>query len=100
MAQQTIPLLTNEGATGQMASNDFGGRFVLAVNGTFDGATVGLQMLGPDGTNYIDVEDDNGVIAITAAKAMLVYLPAGGYRAKITGGTGVALYATLRRAGN
>ena len=69
MAQQLIQLLNNESATGAEASNDFGGRFCLAVNGTFGGATVGLQMLGPVGTNYIDVEDDSGVIAITAAKA-------------------------------
>lgn len=90
-------LLTGGAVTGAVQTCQFPGRYCFAVNGTFGGATVGLEMLGPDGTNYIPIEDDGGAIAITSAKSLAVLLPAGSYRATVSGGSGAALYASLSR---
>lgn len=92
-----ITLLSSASATGAEQVSQRPGRYCFAVAGTFGGATVGLQMLGPDGATWIDIEDDAGAIAIASAKARLIALPAGRYRATITGGAGVSLSATLAR---
>lgn len=92
-----MTLLANASATGPESAPQRPGRYCFAVAGTFGGATVGLQMLGPDGATWIDIEDDAGAIAIASAKARLVALPAGRYRATITGGAGASLFATLAR---
>ncbi|NJL06811.1 MAG: hypothetical protein HC900_00040 [Methylacidiphilales bacterium] len=93
----SIVLLSAASATGSGMSCQRSGRYCLSVAGTFGDATVGLQMLGPDGATWIDVEDSAGAVAITSAKARLVYLPAGAFRATITGGSGVSLHARLDR---
>lgn len=94
--QVTIPLLIAASATGASTRVDFDGDYLFDVAGTFGGATVGLQLLGPGGSTWIDVRDGTGVLAFTSAGAVLVSLPAGTVRAMITGGTGVALSARLR----
>lgn len=71
------------------------GVYCFAANGTFGGATVTLEMLGPDGVNYITVTGT----ALTAAGAVNVELPAGRYRAAVSGGVGASLHATLKEAG-
>lgn len=94
--QTNVSLLTAAAATGAANSINFGGDFCFDVAGTFGGATVGLEMLGPDNTTWIAVRDTAGPVAFTAAGAVIVTLPAGTYRATITGGTGVSLSARLR----
>lgn len=97
MMQQTIPLLAAASATGAATPVAFGGLFCFSVAGTFGGATVGLQLLGPDGATWLPVEDDAGAIALTTARALAVNLPRGTVRATITGGSGVSLTARLDR---
>lgn len=93
----TITLLSGSSATGSSQVSALSGRYCFAVAGTFGGATVGLQMLGPDDATWINVEDDSGSLAITSARAVAVLLPAGRFRASITGGSGASLYANLQR---
>lgn len=94
-----LTLLSAAAATGTPLTLQKGGDFCFAVNGTFGGTTVSLQMLGPDNLNYITIKDTAGAIAITAADAVVVSIPAGTYRATITGGTGVSVSAFLRSIG-
>ena len=89
-------LLSASSATGASTPIAFGGDYCFAAAGTFGGTTVGLDMLGPDGATWIAVRDSAGAIALTAAGAVIVSLPAGSYRASITGGAGVSMSATLR----
>lgn len=90
-------LLNGASADGTPINCQLAGRYCFSVAGTFGGATVGLRMLGPDGTTWIAIEDDAGAIAITAAKAIAVLLPAGSFKATVTGGSGASLYAKLDR---
>jgi hypothetical protein len=69
-----------------------GGDFCFAVNGTFGGTSAVLEMLGPDGTNYIGL---GASATFTAAGLCIVSLPRGKYRVNNTGGTGISLFATL-----
>jgi len=94
-----LDLLSNASATGLDANIQNPGRYCFAVAGTFGGATVGLDIMGPDGATWIAIEDSAGTLAFTAAKAVLVDLPAGKFRARVTGGAGVALFASLATAG-
>lgn len=94
-----ISLLSAGAATSAAKTVSFSGNYTFVVAGTFGGATVGLQMLGPDGTTWISVEDDLAPLAFTAAGAIVVACAAGDYRATITGGSGVSLYADLRHVG-
>lgn len=96
MLQQNITLLSAASATGAAVNVQLGGEYCFDVAGTFGGTTVGLQMLGPDGTTWISIRDADGAIALTEARAVFVLLPAGQYRATITGGTGVSMNARLR----
>lgn len=95
--QTNVTLLSAASATGAGQPIAFGGEYCFDVAGTFGGATVGLQMLGADGATWIAVNDSAGALAFTAAGAAIVAIPAGSYRATITGGTGVSLSARLRR---
>lgn len=90
-----LGLLSNASATGAVAVARVGGRYVFGINGTFGGTTAQLQLLGPDGVNYIDLA--NG--SFTAAGAAAVDVPQGAnMRVTLTGGTPSAMYATLTRA--
>lgn len=79
---QTTDLLTNAGATG--AGVGFGGgKAALAIIAGLGGATVGLEVLGPDGATWIAV---SGASSATSTSQTLD-LAAGTYRGTITGGT-------------
>jgi len=89
----SVTLLNAAAATGAALAIQIGGDYCFAVNGTFGGCTVALEMLGPDGTNYINT----GVSAtLTAAGAAIVTLPPGTYRASIAGGAAMTITATLK----
>lgn len=92
-----ILLLENAAATGSGKDASFSGRYCFAAAGTFGGASVGLDLLGPDGVTWIAVSDAVGAIAFTSAKAIIVELPAGRYRASVAGGAPSGLYASLKR---
>jgi hypothetical protein len=94
--QINVPLLSGASATGAANTIQLGGDFCFDVAGTFGGASVGLEMLGPDNVTWIAVRDTAGAVAFTAAGAVIVSIPAGTYRATITGGSGVSLSARLR----
>lgn len=82
-------LLSNASATGSSAQWDGGlGGFTAA--GTFGGATVSLQFLGPDAATWIDVGVDT---TLTAAAGGLFVLPPGKIRASVSGGAPSGLYA-------
>lgn len=88
-----LTLLSNVGATGLAFTLQRGGTFVFAVDGTFSSATVDLQMRSPDGSSWLTIGGD---ASLTAEGACIVEIPAGTYRAAVTGGTPSALYATLK----
>lgn len=69
-----------------------GGSYVLAASGTFGGTVLKLQLLGPDGTTWIDIPG----ATLSAAGALAVDLSAASeVRGVLTGGTPSAFYATL-----
>lgn len=80
---ERIVLLDNAGAMGA-AKQWPGGAGVFTVTGTFGGATVKLQQLGPDGTTWLDIA--GGDVTLTAAGQGGFVLPAGAIRAAVTGG--------------
>lgn len=92
----TVALLAAASATGASTPVDVPGDYCFAVSGTFGGATVGLQMLGPDGATWISVQDALGAIALTSANALIVSLPVCSVRATIAGGSGVSISANLK----
>lgn len=89
-ASAGLRLLENASATGS-AMQWPGGRAVFAVTATFGGGTVKLQMLGPDGSTWIDVADGS----LTAAGTKVVEVPVGQVRANVA--TATAVYASLQR---
>jgi hypothetical protein len=68
-----------------------GGVYALSVVATFGGGSVQLQLLGPDGSTWLNVG-----AAITANGYVSQTLPPGSYRLSIT--TATAVYADLTRA--
>ena len=85
-----VDLLSNASATGT-AKQWPGGRGTLSVAGTFDGSTVKLQVLGPDGTTWIDA---GTYTTFTAAGLGNFDLPLSQIRVAVTGGTSPSgLYA-------
>jgi hypothetical protein len=91
-------LLTNASATGASATWP-GGEGLFALAGTVSGATVTLQVLGPDGTTYLSAvkKDGTTAAALTAVGCLVVELPPGRVRALVASGTPSGLYATLTR---
>lgn len=87
-------LLSNASATGNALPRQ-AGDYCFAVDGTFSGATVALQMLSPDGTNWLTIADTG----LTSEGAMIVTLPSGRYRASVASGPPSGIYATLKEAG-
>ncbi len=83
-------LLSNASATGAAQTDVAGGAYIWTVQGTFGGATVKLQTLGPDGTNWLDVAS-----LTTAGSTGVVVGEAAAVRASVSGGTPAALYSTL-----
>ena len=92
--QLGYPVLNN--AAGVVNGTPFvvgqGGNYLYLAQGTFGGATVKLQILGPDATNYIDVPNS----AMTVAGALQVQLPAGStVRGAIVGGAATGIFTSL-----
>jgi len=55
-------------------------------------------MLGPDGSNYIALKDEAGTIALTAADAIAIILPAGTFKGTISSaGASTSVYMKLDR---
>lgn len=73
-----------------------GGVGTFAVVGTFGGATVSLQMLGPDGSTPLAVGDNT---TLTANGAANFEMGAGQIRALVSGGSPTGLYATVNGVG-
>ena len=82
-------LLTNAAATGAAVAYP-GGKGFLAVVGTFGGASLQLQYLGPDSATWVNVG-----AAITAAGSVVVEMPPGPVRMAVTGGPPSGLYARI-----
>lgn len=82
-------LLNNASATGQSVTIP-GGRYIWSAQGTFGGATLTLQALGPDGSNYMTVT------SMTAAGAVEVAVGEGtAMRVSISGGPPSGIYSSL-----
>jgi hypothetical protein len=91
MADHYVTLLSNASATGQNVQLA-GGQYVWAVQGTFGGATVTLQALGPDGSTFMDVTP------LTVAGSAIVRVGAGTVvRAAVSGGAPSGLYSDIRQ---
>lgn len=89
---QTYALISNGTATGA-AFKVNGGLYAFSVQGTFSGATVKLQILGPDGATYQDID---AALALTAAGIQGVDLPGGAtVKAVVSGGPPSGIYANL-----
>ena len=86
-------LLSNASATGSPVAVQ-GGYYSFAAVGTWGGSTLSLQLLGPDGTTYIDL---GGSADLTANGAAYVSLPSGTVKAVLTGGAPSGIYATLSK---
>lgn len=84
-----INLLSNGSATGQ-GQQWIGGRGMFSVAGTFGGATVKLQFLGPDAATWIDAGIET---TLTTAGGALFELPQGLIRCAVSGGTPSGLYS-------
>lgn len=79
---QTATVLSNAGATGSAVTWDGGKALVTILAGT-GGATVALQILGPNGSTYVNLPG----ASVTVDTAVVIDLPAGTYRGAVTGGT-------------
>jgi hypothetical protein len=85
-----IELLNNASSTGGGKTWN-GGQGAFLVAGTLAGATVKLQVLGPDGVTWLDVGAD---AALAAPGAAGFALPPGQIRAEVSGGSApTGLYA-------
>jgi hypothetical protein len=84
--------------TGGAVSNGLidcpGGIMVFAAAGTFNGATINLQFLGPDGSTLITAGTQT---TLTAAGAGVAYLPPCQVQATVTGGPPSGIIASLAR---
>ena len=88
---QNIVLLDNAAATGPAKTWD-GGRGQLKALGSFGGATVTLQILGPDGATWLAVGSD---AALTGAGVANFDCPPGQLRAAVSGGSPSGLHASV-----
>lgn len=93
MLGSSVDLLVNASATGATVQWQ-GGRGVFTAAGTFGGATVSLEFLGPDTATWIAMGTDT---TLTAAGGGLFDFPQGQIRASVTGGTPSGIYAHAAR---
>lgn len=89
---QDIPLIVNGSATSAQKTWD-GGDGEFEVTGTFGGATVSLQVVGPDGSTLLDVGADT---TLTAAGGGAFRLGPGLIQATVSGGSPSGLYARVK----
>lgn len=75
-----------DSTTDQVVFELLGGLYQVAAQATWGGGSATLEMLGPDGTNYLTVSDP-----ITADGGQSLYLPPGRYRWTIVTATGASL---------
>ncbi len=93
LAGATYQLLTDAAATGDPVGPMVGGSYVWTTSGTFGGATVKLQYLGPDGTTYIDVASAS---MSSAGSLFIDHVGAGAIvKAVVSGGSPSGLYSSL-----
>lgn len=93
MADKSL-LLSNASATGTARAYP-ADTYMFIVDGTFDGATVALKMLSPDGASWMSLTG----ASLTAEGYAVLDLPAGSYRVEVSGGAPAALYAALKPCG-
>jgi hypothetical protein len=93
MISSSVDLLVNASATGATVLWP-GGRGAFTAAGTFGGATVSLDFLGPDGATWIAMGPET---TLTAAGGALFDFPQSPIRASVTGGTPSGLYAHAAR---
>ena len=84
-----LTLLSNAAATGDWMDWP-GGIGTFAVVGTFGGATITLEFLGPDGTTAVAIGGETTLLANGVANAEIA---AGKVRAAVSGGTPSGIYA-------
>lgn len=84
-----VDLITNGTATGNSVIWP-GGRGLFTVAGTFSGATVKLQFLGPDNSTWLDAGTNT---TLTAAGGGIFDLPQGQIRANVSGGPPSGIFA-------
>lgn len=90
--KSNLSLLSNAAASGTAQVVSTGGRYVYMISGTFGGTSSKLQILGPDGTTFIDVPSST----LAVAGYISVDIPAGAtVKTILTGGTPSAMFATL-----
>jgi hypothetical protein len=87
----SVSLLANAAVTGPVVQWP-GGVGAFTAVGTFSGATVTLQYLGPDNTTWVAAGTNT---TLTASGNGVAYLPAGGIRAAVSGGSPSGLYANI-----
>ncbi len=95
MADDRVNLLSNATATGS-GREWGGGAGTFCVVGTFSGATVALQMLGPDATTWVTL-NNGAAVSLTAAGALRFDAPPGQLRASVASGSPSGLYASVYR---
>jgi hypothetical protein len=88
-----VQLLSNASASGSLV-NWPGGQADFAVTGTFNGCTVKLQILGPDGATLLDA---GAATTLTAPGMGVAYLAPGQVQATIVGGPPSGINASLAR---
>ena len=97
-------LISNQAAGSYPFRLDIGGRYMMTVHATFGGGTVKLQVLGPDGVTYLDVQgtfnnagaEVDLVISTFSSDGTKVYdLAPGQYKFLVT--TATAVYAAIAR---
>lgn len=93
MQSASVDLLSNASATGAAVQWP-GGRGLFTAAGTFGGATLTLQLMGPDATTWIAAGADT---TLAAAGAGVFDLPPGQIRVQVAGGTPSGLYARAAR---
>lgn len=89
-------MIVNGSATGSSVSWP-GGKGTFEVAGTFGGATVKLQVLGPDATTWLDVGLET---TMTAAGIAMFYCRPGLIRASVSGGSPSGIYADTHHIGS
>lgn len=83
-------LLSNASATGNAFTVQHGGKYRYTASATWGGGTVKLQILGPDGTTYIDIPS----ASLTANGSLVVELPCGA-TIKANVATSTAVFASV-----
>lgn len=90
---QKIDLLSNASADSAVFTADFGGRYLMLGSATWAGGSVKIQILGPDGSTYLDVPS----ASLSANGAATIYLPDNAVIKAVRTGSPTSIYLSLRR---